>query len=858
MILFENLTDATEQALKQAATQPPVPAEKAAIFENPDRHIEHLEQELASSREYLQSIIEELRSTNEEAQSANEELQSSNEELQTTKEELQASNEELNTINAEMQSRNVQLGQANDDLTNLLSSISTPIVMVDNDLRIRRFTPTAEKMLHLVPADVGRHISDIKPRINVPDLGEILRRVLESLAVHEQEVQDADGRGYLMLGRPYRTADNRIDGVVLILVDISDLKRSLEAVRHARDYAEAIVETVREPLVILDQNLTVRTANRAFYKFLQIESQEISGRNLYEVADKELDLPQLRELLDRLLAGETSLLDVEVEHDFRLIGTRTVLLNARRIAGTDNAGLILLAFEDTTERKRASEARYRRLFESARDGIIIIDAATGKIADLNPYTEQLLGYSRQELAGQKLWETEALRENAGIRTALDQIRDQGAVRFSDLSFKTKDGRGLQTELIGNVYSEGNRRAIQLNIRDLTERRKFERELQDTQKLESLGLLAGGVAHDFNNLLTGILGNASLVYSEIGDNPLRPRLREIVRASERAADLTRQLLAYAGKGRFVVEPISLSDMIKEILVLVQTSIPKNVDLKVNLTPSLPPIEADVAQIQQLIMNLVINGAEAIGEGKPGTVEIRTELRELSVQDIRGNFAFEELVPGSYISLEIKDTGSGMDEATKAKIFDPFFTTKFTGRGLGLAAVLGIVKALHGAIRVYSTPGHGTLFHILFPAATSARAVSPPRRPRKRMRGSGTVLVIDDESIVREVARAVLERHGFEVLVAENGQAGVDLFRSHSDRISLIVLDLTMPVMGGEQAFDLLRAIRADVPVVLSSGYSEIEAAGRFAGKDFAGFIQKPYDVNRLIETVGSALGLETEE
>ncbi len=257
-----------------------------------------------------------------------------------------------------------------------------------------------------------------------------------------------------------------------------------------------------------------------------------------------------------------------------------------------------------------------------------------------------------------------MRENAGIRTALDQIRDQGAVRFSDLSFKTKDGRGIQTELIGNVYSEGKRRAIQLNIRDLTERRKFERELQDTQKLESLGLLAGGVAHDFNNLLTGILGNASLVYSEIGDNPLRPRLREIVSASERAADLTRQLLAYAGKGRFVVEPISLSDMIKEILVLVQTSIPKNVDLKVNLTPGLPPIEADVAQIQQLIMNLVINGAEAIGEGKPGTVEIRTELRELSVQDIRGNFAFEELVPGSYISLEIKDPLSGSHSGSQS--------------------------------------------------------------------------------------------------------------------------------------------------------------------------------------------------
>ncbi len=859
VVLFENLADSTELALKRVATLPTPPL-PPAIFENPDRHIEHLEQELASSREYLQSIIEEMRSTNEEAQSANEELQTSNEELQTTKEELQASNEELNTVNAEMQSRNVQLGQANDDLVNLLGSISTPIVMVDNDLRIRRFTPMAEKVLCLIPADVGRPISNIKPRINVADLDEILTGVLNSLAVHEQEVQDNEGRSYLMRVRPYRTADNRIDGAVLILVDITDLKHSGEEVRRARDYAEAIVDTVREPLVVLDESLAVRTVNTSFYKFFHVGSQELRGRNLYEIAEKQFDLPQLRGLLDRLLAGQRQLNDVEVEHDFRLIGTRTMLLNARRISETDNAGLILLAFEDITERKRASEARYRRLFESAHDGIIIVDAATGEIADLNPYTEQLLGYGRQEITGQKLWETEPLRENPGIRTALEQIRDQGVARFSDMSFKTKDGHKIQTELIGNVYSEGSRRAIQLNIRDLTERKKFERELQHTQRLESLGLLAGGVAHDFNNLLTGILGNASLVYSEIpGDNPGRNRVREIVRAAERAADLTRQLLAYAGKGRFVIEPIRLSELIREILVLIQSSIPKTVELKLDLTSGLPPIEADAAQLQQLIMNVVINAAEAIGEAKPGTVEIRTALRELSTQDVRENFSFDEIVPGSYVLLEIKDTGSGMDEATKAKIFDPFFTTKFTGRGLGLAAALGIVKTLHGAIRVYSTPGHGTSFHILFPAATPTQAVSRAvRLPQKRVRGSGTVLVIDDESTVRQVASAALQRNGFEVLAAENGQAGVDLFRSQSDRISLVLLDLTMPVMGGEQAFDLLRAIRADIPVVLSSGYDESEAAGKFAGKNFAGFIHKPYDVSRLIEAVSSALGLETEE
>ena len=222
--------------------------------------------------------------------------------------------------------------------------------------------------------------SNIKPRINVADLDEILTGVLNSLAVHEQEVQDNEGRSYLMRVRPYRTEDNRIDGAVLILVDITDLKHSGEEVRRARDYAEAIVDTVREPLVVLDESFAVRTANTSFFRFFHIGSQEVRGRQLYEIAEKQFDLPQLRELLDRLLAGQTQLNDVEVEHDFRLIGTRTMLLNARRISETDNAGLILLAFEDVTERKRASEARYRRLFESAHDAIIIVDAATGEIA----------------------------------------------------------------------------------------------------------------------------------------------------------------------------------------------------------------------------------------------------------------------------------------------------------------------------------------------------------------------------------------------------------------------------------------------------------------------------------------------
>jgi PAS domain S-box-containing protein len=560
--------------------------------------------------------------------------------------------------------------------------------------------------------------------------------------------------------------------------------------------------------------------------------------------------------VERLLKGESQRRDIEIEQDFQPAGRRVLLLNARRVSAD---GSILLAFEDITERKRAAEARYRRLFESARDGIVIIDEPTGEILDINPYMEQLFGYPRREIVGRKLWEIEPGRDTASLQMMLEQARDQHDVRVPDIQFRTKDGRTIQTETIANLYHEGDRRAIQLNIRDLTDRRKFERELQDAQRLESLGLLAGGIAHDFNNLLTGILGNASLIYGDLPrDDPWRTQLRSILSASERAADLTRQLLAYAGKGRFIIEQVDLSGMVRDVIMLLKSSIPKTAHLKLDLAQHMPTVEADPSQMQQLIMNLVINAGEAIGEGHPGRIEIRTGERELTVEEIRESFVSEALRPGLYVRLEVKDTGVGMDEATKAKIFDPFFTTKFTGRGLGLAAVSGIVKALGGAIRVYSTPGHGSSFYVLLPAAAAARRPVRAKPAPRLKRGSGTILVVDDEDTVRQTARNILKKLGFEVLLADNGQAGVDVLRDQGELVSLVILDLTMPVMGGEQAFDSMRAIRKDVRIVLMSGYDKAEAAARTAGKDFTGFLQKPFTVDRLSEAVTSALKLKQQE
>jgi two-component system CheB/CheR fusion protein len=837
----------------------PGPAPKSKKSEKPtgrvkpldaQQHIRHLEDELVSTRQYLQTIIEELRSANEEAQSANEELQSTNEELQTAKEEMQSSNEELHTINAEMQSRNADLAQLNDDLTNLLSSMSMPVLMVSHDLRIRRFTPKAELVLRLIASDVGRPISDLQPRINVPNLEPILRDVLDTLRPHEQEVQDQEGHWHLLRVRPYRTSDHRIDGAVLQLVDIGELKQTLERVREARDYAQAIVDTVAAPLVILSEIGQIQDANQSFYSYFQTSPSAVAGRNILDLGPGPLSHPALTRLLRDVAANEPVVQDAEIEFEVAGRGTRVLRVNARRMpkAGRRQPQT-LLAFEDVTAQKTAAEERYRRLFEAATDGIVIVDVATGNIADVNPHVERLFGYSREELVSRKFWDAPLLRSFPESKEALERIAQQGAVRFSDVTLYAKEGRELQLEVVGNIYSEepGLRRVIQFNMRDLTDRRKFERELQHTAKLESLGLLAGGIAHDFNNLLTGILGNASLIHSDLAVGDLKRSFADaIVKAAERAALLTRQMLAYSGKGRFVMQRINVIEFIRDSLPLIQTSIPKTVDIILNLSDKTPEIEADAGQLQQVFMNLVINGAEAIGEGEPGRVEVRCDSVILTKEDVEEHYRIDQLSPGEYACIEVQDTGSGMDETTKARIFDPFFTTKFTGRGLGLAAVEGIVRGHRGAVRVQSTPGEGSTFGVLLPAAPG-RALKGIRRAETRTEAPPrTILVIDDEPLMRDTARHMLERGGHRVLTAENGEVGLEVFRAHQDQIDLVLLDLLMPVMGGEETRKRILALRADVSIVLMSGFEESEVTRRVGER--VAFIHKPFTVKDLLGVI----------
>jgi PAS domain S-box-containing protein len=498
-------------------------------------------------------------------------------------------------------------------------------------------------------------------------------------------------------------------------------------------------------------------------------------------------------------------------------------------------------------------AEFAAIVNHSRDAILSWDLQ-GLVGSWNPAAEEIFGYSREEMLGRDVSILIPPSRREEFARVLEALRKSENLQPFETNQLTKDARMIDVHVTVSPLkdSRGAIRGACVIGRDITDAKRAEEQMRQTQKLESLGIIAGGVAHDFNNLLVGILGNASMALDSLPPaDPNKPLMEQIVQSSEDAAHLTRQLLAYAGKGRFLSQKLDLSDTVRKIAVLIQTSIPRNVTLHMGLSAHLPPVEADPAQLQQVAMNLIINAAEAIGDDA-GEVHVTTAVQAIGLEQIRRRHAADEIEPGNYVSLEVRDSGCGMDETTIARIFDPFFTTKFTGRGLGLSAVLGIVRSHRGALSVSSEPGKGSTFQVLFPSAPGLAEVQGVSQPAEELRGSGLVLVVDDEEVVRATARAALARFGYTVLTACDGQEGVEAFRRNRQEIGLILLDMTMPVMSGTEALRRMRDIRPDVRVIVSSGFDEQEATRRFAVDGISGFIQKPYTARSLAKAVKKAL------
>ncbi|HVU16878.1 MAG TPA: PAS domain S-box protein [Candidatus Didemnitutus sp.] len=570
------------------------------------------------------------------------------------------------------------------------------------------------------------------------------------------------------------------------------------------------------------------------------------------------------ERLNRSLStGEPCSAEYRLRHrdgTYRTVEERGVVL---RDASGHNARMIG-RMSDISDRRRASESlQHERellrqiidlvphfIFAKNRRGqFILVNQATADvygttIANLVGKTDADFSSNPEDVKHFQEADAEVLRSGKPLIIAEVITDSKGCVRhLSTVKIPLRFAGETDPAVLG----------VSVDIPDLKNaeqaRQQIEKKLLETQKLESLGVLAGGIAHDFNNLLTGILGNAGLARLERPPGtPGYDHLEQIERAAKRAAELCKQMLAYSGKGTFVIQKVDLNALLEETTQLLQISVSKRASLRFNLMRPLPVVQADATQLRQVVMNLVINASEALDE-RPGAITLATGVVQADAAYLAEADFSGTLFPGYYVFLEVGDNGIGMEPAVARRIFEPFFTTKFTGRGLGLAAVQGIVRGHQGAIRVISEPGKGTTFRVLLPAATgSADPLTAAPAPTSGWRGTGRVLVVDDEETVRKVSARLMERLGFTVDTAADGQEALLLFETAASDYVLVLLDQTMPRLDGEQTFRRLRQIRPQVRVILMSGFNKVDMIDRFTGQGLAGFVQKPFEVESLAAEV----------
>ena len=502
------------------------------------------------------------------------------------------------------------------------------------------------------------------------------------------------------------------------------------------------------------------------------------------------------------------------------------------------------------------DARFRLFFERSSDAILLLDTSTNQFVQYNAATLEMLRCTREELAALHPSALSPPQQPDGRDSfskademiALAVARGNHRFEWTHCSPHRAD---FPVEVVLTPVTKGKTPVLMVVWRDITERKRTEEAQLKTQKLESLALLASGIAHDFNNLLTAMMGNLALARHEVPpDSAATEYLRHLESAVQRAAHLTRQMLAYSGKGTFNVEPMDLGREVRDMAGLLASSVPKGVRLLYELEEGVPPVKADGTQIEQVIMNLVINAAESIGEAG-GTITLRTSLVTLDEAHLNGDFEEQGLRAGTFVRLEVQDTGEGMSPEVQARIFDPFFSTKKSGRGLGLSALLGIVKAHQGGVRVQSSAGRGTTFTIYLPTTTEPMKRAPLSLGELMLGKGDTVLLVEDEPMVRRSSRGLLEKLGFTVLEAADGVEAVEVFQAQRHSVRWVLMDLTMPRMDGHTAFLELQRIEPAVKVILCSGWAGAEVAGRFRDHPPAGFLSKPFMVAEIIEALRAA-------
>jgi two-component system CheB/CheR fusion protein len=901
-----------EEAGEEAEGQPPARAVEAAHRAGDDE-LAALRQDLGDSRRQLEETIQELeslneeyRSAHEEALSANEELQSSNEELETAKEELQSGNEELTTVNDELQSRSAELSQTNNDLTNVLSSVNMPVILVGSDLRLRRFTPMATKVLNVIASDVGRPLSDLTLNMPVPDLTAVVLETIETMQPHEQDVKDREGRWYSMRVRPYRTHEHKIDGAVLMLVDIDDLRRALATADGAREYAEAVVTTVREPLVVLDDTIAVVTANRGFYDTFKMAPEQTEGRSLYDLGDREWDVPQLRQLLEEVIPQQKAFEHFEITHSFPGIGPRTMLLNARRIEDRHgHASRILLAFEDITERRQAEDKRERALVAAQH-----AQAEAEDVGDLLRRVQAITDTALLKLSFDDLLHEilERVREALGGDTAvilLSKLEEDGDEEEEVLRARAAIGlddtvrEGVRVP-IGHGFAgriAATRAPVILDDIDYTLvvspyiREKGLRSLVGVPLLTEGGLL-------------GVLHVGSVRARKFG----RRDVELLMLAAERIAHAVEVAARRESERRMRAAAEAANRAKDDFLALLShelrnpLSAVRNAVLAARLDPSRRERALELAGRQSEHLTRLVDDLLDVARITQGKIRLRLErvrLRDVTVRAIESARAFvegrghtlslvstgdgtvegdparleqivENLVtnaakytpPGGRMEIEIdhpreeavlrvRDNGMGIPAETLPRIFDLFsqgdthLDRSQAGLGIGLTVVRRLVELHGGKIEARSEGlGRGSEFIVRLPALPATESAEPEHRQAAETGPSARVLVVEDNPDVAEALQILLEEFGHRVRIAHDGPAA--LRAAAAEAPDIVLVDIGLPGMNG---YEVARHLREQpglkhVTLVALSGYGRDEDKARALAAGFHLHLTKPVDPDRL--------------
>jgi PAS domain S-box-containing protein len=670
---------------------------------------------------------------------------------------------------------------------------------------------------------------------------------------------------------PVHDADGRVAATIGIYADIhaEELRLRHSLAEKQLEEVERLYATAPIGLGFLDTELRFVRVNAMLARMNGLSLEGHIGERLADIVPEVA--ASMEVILREVIATGVPLTDHELRAATPALPgvRRDWQVSAYPLKHPDGTVLgITVAVSDISERKRLSdelkrqeralrdsEERFRRIVETAVEGIWIVDA-TGLTSFVNNRMASILGYTREEMIGRLCFDFFDIEERERARRLDFQLQKFVTAEQQEFRLRHKNGSTVWLDITGTsmIDDAGTFTGLLKICSDVTLRKMHEQRLRQLQKLESLGILAGGVAHDFNNLLTAVMGNASLVMQTLEpESRSKAMLQSIITASEQAAQLTRQLLIYAGKGQGELQPMDIGTIAEDLVRLLSASIPKTVQLSLKLEESVPLVEANPAHLQHMMMNLVINAVESIPENGAGQVKVAVGRHTLQPEDYRDAVVPLEAGGTEYVSFSVTDNGGGMDAATQSRIFDPFFSTKFQGRGLGLATVLGIVKGYGGTVTVRSTLGQGSGFTVLLPASRVARGVEFPvaPAPRAATAGAGAILFVDDEAALRAIAQQVLEAHGYRVLLAANGRQAIAELEAHPE-VRAVVLDLTMPMMGGDNAAPILHSLRPDVPLILSSGYLESYAVERVGPGVVAAFLDKPYQPGALVAKLEEVL------